>query len=121
MYREQIAGAEASPSGKAAPDKILIVIPCLNEHAHIVHLLATVCNETAAFDRLIVVADGGSTDGTLSLVAAVAAREPCIRQISNPKRIQSAGINLAVRCFGEGRRWLIRLDAHATYPRGYVR
>jgi succinoglycan biosynthesis protein ExoA len=27
---------------------------------------------------------------------------------------------LAVRAFGEGRQWLVRLDAHAQYPAGYV-
>jgi succinoglycan biosynthesis protein ExoA len=29
-------------------------------------------------------------------------------------------VNLAARSFGEGRRWLLRIDAHAAYPQGYV-
>jgi succinoglycan biosynthesis protein ExoA len=29
-------------------------------------------------------------------------------------------VNLAVRAFGEDRRWLVRLDAHAAYPKRYI-
>lgn len=121
MYCEQFAGApERNLDNAAEADKILIVIPCLNERAHIASLLAQLCDDTRDLDRLIVVADGGSTDGTKSIVAAMAARESCVKVISNSRRLQSAGINLATRSFGEGRRWLVRIDAHAIYPGGYV-
>lgn len=125
MYREQFVGAsEPAANGADADeiraDKILIVIPCLNERDHIAPLLKQLSEDTQALDRLIVVADGGSTDGTPSIVAGIASQEPCIQVIANPRRLQSAGINLAVRTFGHRRRWLIRLDAHATYPRGFV-
>jgi succinoglycan biosynthesis protein ExoA len=39
----------------------------------------------------------------------------------NPKRVQSAGINLAVEEFGKGAEFLIRIDAHAEYPPDYCR
>jgi succinoglycan biosynthesis protein ExoA len=126
MYREQFVGAsERAVSGDGGDDenrtdKVLIVIPCLNECDHIAPLLKQISDETRALDRLIVVADGGSTDGTPSIVAGIATQEPSIRLIENPRRLQSAGVNLAVRGFGNGRRWLVRLDAHATYPRDFV-
>ena len=122
MYREQIQAGLSNESG-AAPrsDSVLIVIPCLNEREHIARLLARVREDTAALDRLIVVADGGSTDGTGPILAEIAARDPAVKTISNPKRVQSAGVNLAVRAFGGARQWLVRLDAHACYPAGYVR
>jgi len=41
--------------------------------------------------------------------------------LDNPDRIQSAGINLAVARYGEGRDWLVRVDAHCGYPSGYLR
>lgn len=122
MYREQFTvGSEPKPAAAVSADKILVVIPCLNESAHIEKLLAQLCADTAELDRLIVVADGGSTDGTLSVLAAVAARESCVKVIANPKRIQSAGVNLAVRAFGDDRQWLARIDAHAGYPAGYIK
>ena len=122
MYREQIAGAgDKGAAGALSSGRVLIVVPCLNERAHIEKLVTAMCEDTADLDRIIVVADGGSTDGTLSVLAELITREPCIRVIDNPRRIQSAGINLSVRAFGEGCDWLVRLDAHACYPAGYVK
>jgi len=120
MYREQIAAAATNDNGSVALDKVLIVVPCLNERDHIEKLLADVQSDTATLDRLIVVADGGSSDGTPEILAEIAARDATVKVIFNPKRIQSAGVNLAVRAFGEGRQWLVRLDAHARYPAGYI-
>jgi succinoglycan biosynthesis protein ExoA len=102
-------------------DKVLIVIPCLNERKHIATLIADIQEDTAELDHLIVVADGGSTDGTQDILKAIAERDTRVKVICNPKRIQSAGVNLAVRAFGEGRRWLVRIDAHAQYPANYIR
>jgi succinoglycan biosynthesis protein ExoA len=122
MYREQIAvGSKYDEAPGPIPKSILIVIPCLNEREHIAQLLAHVRSDTGALDRLIVVVDGGSQDGTQTIVAEIAKHDPSIKLMFNPKRIQSAGVNLAVRTFGEGRQWLVRLDAHACYPAGYIR
>ncbi|HEY3916645.1 MAG TPA: glycosyltransferase family 2 protein [Stellaceae bacterium] len=121
MYREQFTGGpEAEADVAASSDKVLIVVPCLNERAHIGELIAQLCADTAQLDRQNVVVDGGSTDGTQSLLAEIAAREVVVTVIANPKKFQSAGVNLAVRAFGDGRRWLARIDAHASYPAGYV-
>lgn len=119
MYCEKIA-AGSNSEAITEPDKVLIVIPCLNERGHIEKLLADVRVDTTELDRLIVVADGGSTDGTADILAEITARDPSVKVMFNPKRIQSAGVNLAVRAFGEGRQWLVRLDAHAQYPAGYI-
>jgi succinoglycan biosynthesis protein ExoA len=122
MYREKI-DARSNSAIAAAPSfgKALIVIPCLNERNHIAEVVAQVREDTAELDSLLVVADGGSTDGTADVLAEIAARDPKIKIVFNPKRVQSAGVNLAVRAFGEGRQWLVRLDAHAHYPAGYVK
>ena len=122
MYREQIdVGLSSENATAPSSDKTLIVIPCLNEREHIAQLVARVLKDTAGLDALLVVADGGSTDGTTHILAEITARDPNIKIVFNPKQIQSAGVNLAVRAFGEGRRWLVRLDAHAHYPAGYVK
>jgi len=53
-------------------------------------------------------------------VAEIAARDPRVRLMPNPGRLQSAGVNLAARTLDEGRPWLVRIDAHADYPANYV-
>ena len=99
---------------------MLVVIPCLNESAHIHGLLASLLADAEGLDLIIVVSDGGSTDGTREIVARFAGEEPRVRFLDNPKRIQSAGINLAVREFGKDRYWLVRIDAHAEYPKAFI-
>ncbi|MEP6867987.1 MAG: glycosyltransferase family 2 protein, partial [Novosphingobium sp.] len=72
-------------------------------------------------EALVVVADGGSSDASRSIVESMARENPRLVLLDNPARIQSAGINLAVAHYGQGCKWLLRLDAHCDYPHGYVR
>ncbi len=97
----------------------LIVIPCLNEERMLPGLLADLVAEGAC--GRIVVADGGSSDRSREIVLALAAQHPNIVLLDNPARLQSAGVNLAARRFGALCEWLVRIDAHCCYPRGYVR
>lgn len=100
--------------------RALAIIPCLNEAAHIHGLIARLLDDPDWIDPLIVVADGGSTDGTREIVSSISRRDARVLLLANPGKIQSAGVNLAARTRGEGRRWMVRVDAHASYPRGYV-
>jgi succinoglycan biosynthesis protein ExoA len=97
----------------------LVVIPCLNEERHLPGLLAYLLDDVPD-GTLIAVIDGGSTDGTLACAEAFAASHKTVRVLHNERRIQSAAVNLAVATLGGGRRWVIRIDAHLTYPPGYV-
>jgi len=103
---------------------VLIVIPCLNEEMHLPRLLAQLLDDNP--DASIVVADGGSTDGSRRIVAELAARCPRLSLMANPARLQSAGVNRAARHFAaasDGKpppRWMVRIDAHCDYPAGYV-
>ena len=110
-----------TPSATQSPSsRPLLVVPCLNEAAHLEGLLDQLLADVAGRDALVVVADGGSTDGSLEIVQAYAARDARVRLTPNPARIQSAGVNRAARLHAAGRRWMIRIDAHADYPSGYV-
>lgn len=102
--------------------KCLIVIPCLNEEGHIGPLLDEFVRQAEALgDVRIVVADGGSTDRSRAVVEEKAARCGHIALLHNPQRIQSAGINAAVKAHGDGVDYLIRIDAHGSYPADYCR
>ena len=97
---------------------VLVVIPCLNEEAHIEALLKQLLEDLVV--GLIVVADGGSTDGTLGILDSYADKTDRIHIIHNPAKIQSAGINQAVAEFGNGYDVLLRVDAHCLYPDNYA-
>lgn len=99
--------------------RVLIVIPALNEAAHIGGVLDFAVGFAERANGLVVVADGGSTDGTREIVRARAADHRRIRLLDNPARLQAAGVNLAVARFGNGAEWLLRLDAHSAYPADY--
>jgi succinoglycan biosynthesis protein ExoA len=100
--------------------RALIVIPCLNEAALIGKVIDRILEDEALVDPLVLVADGGSTDGCREIVAEIAAHDPRVRLMPNPGRLQSAAMNLAARTAGDGRPWLVRIDAHAEYPKNYV-
>ncbi|TIV28356.1 MAG: glycosyltransferase family 2 protein [Mesorhizobium sp.] len=102
-----------------ANPSILIVIPCLNEAAHIGGLLDRLRPAAARLGGRIVAADGGSSDGTQAIVEKIVAKDPRVILLANPKRLQSAAINLAVATLGEGADYLIRIDAHGGYPDDY--
>lgn len=99
--------------------KALIIIPCLNEEEHIHKLLNKLIEDTEDIDAKIVVADGGSTDKTVSLIKTLQQEHENIILLNNPKRIQSAAINLAVQTCGEDYDYFIRMDAHGEYPQGF--
>lgn len=97
---------------------VLVVIPCLNERANLPRLLDRLIADTGGAD--IVVADGGSTDGSQEIVADYRRHFRNIHLLANLRRVQSAGINLAVTAMGRDKRWLLRIDAHCDYPPGYM-
>lgn len=97
---------------------VLIVIPCLNEERMLPQLLAWLQATNA--EACVVVADGGSSDSSRAIVTSAMSTWLNLHLLDNPQRIQSSGVNLAVERFGEGRRWLVRIDAHAQYPHDYI-
>lgn len=111
------------PSAGLRPDDVLVAIPTLNEAAHIEACLESLIGEDPFMaDVRVVVADGGSRDGTVEIVKHLAARHPRLGWIDNPARLQAAAINAVVAAEAEPRhRFLVRCDAHAAYPPGYVR
>ena len=100
---------------------VLIVIPALNEQMHIRDVIYSLQSDLDCADALIVLADGGSTDATVSIVQQIGSVDR--RVVALPTREPlgiSASMNRAVERFGAGYRWLVRIDAHAEYPPNYA-
>lgn len=97
----------------------LIVTPCLNEASHIEALIEKLRPSLTPLNARVVIADGGSTDGTREIARRLATEDPRVLFLDNPKRIQSAAVNRAVAELGAGSDYLIRIDAHGTYPDDY--
>lgn len=107
--------------GREPIRKVLVVVPTLNEARGIETVVDALSrNWPAELDVTLAVADGGSTDGTVQLVQSMQKTRPWLRLLNNPRRIQSAAVNLAVKTFGQDVQVLVRCDAHAVYPPDFV-
>ncbi|WP_260008619.1 glycosyltransferase family 2 protein [Leisingera sp. M527] len=105
------------------PENVLVVVPALNEAAAIEACIASLRAGDGFMEHVrIVIADGGSSDGTQDIVAGLAAADPMLQLVHNPDRLQSAGVNRAVDSAARPEHTiLVRCDAHSVYPPGYVR
>jgi GT2 family glycosyltransferase len=76
---------------------ISVVVPVRNEAAHLGATLAQLLAQDYPRGRYeVLVADGGSTDGTTALVRALMPRHANLRLLDNPGRLSSAGRNRAI-------------------------
>jgi succinoglycan biosynthesis protein ExoA len=100
---------------------ISVLIPTLNEERYIAKCLDSLLSGGYPKDRMeFVVADGGSMDKTREIVSAIGAREPKVRWIPNPLVHQAGGVNAAAAAAAAESKYLIRVDAHALYPSGFL-
>ena len=100
--------------------KVSIIIPTYNEEGRIRECLESLRDEYVAQNAEIIVADGGSTDDTKKIVGDFKKDYPRveIRQINNPLKHQSFGLNAGIKA-ARGK-IIVRIDAHARYPKNYV-
>jgi cellulose synthase/poly-beta-1,6-N-acetylglucosamine synthase-like glycosyltransferase len=106
--------------GVADAPFVTVAVPCLDEAGYIEACIEALLAQDYPGDRFeILVADGGSRDGTRAILDALAAREPRVRVIDNPARIQSAGLN-AMLAVARGEIF-VRADVHSDYERDYLR
>ncbi len=82
----------------AALPFVSVIVPVRNEGAFIASTLDQLLAQDYPTDCFeVLVADGGSTDETRSIVAALANQNDNLRLLDNPGRWSSAGRNVAVR------------------------
>jgi GT2 family glycosyltransferase len=99
---------------------VTVAVPCLDERDHIERCLSDLRGQDYPRDRMeIVIADGGSADGTLEILRTHAAADPRVHVIDNPDRLQAAGLNAVLRVSrGDV---IVRADVHCEYAPDYVR
>ncbi len=102
--------------------RAIVVIPTLDEAAHIGATLDALGKDRQADACEFWVVDGGSEDGTREIVAARAEAGANIRLVHNPGRTQANAVNLAAQRMRAGNvaPYLIRADAHAAYPEHWI-
>jgi len=98
---------------------VSVVIPALDEEAHIRDCLDSVLAQDYPAELIeVIVADGGSSDRTREVVSEYTRLDPRFRLIDNPRRNQAAGLNLAIG-ISHGK-VVARLDAHAAWYPGHL-
>ena len=107
---------------QVTPSTVLAVIPTLNEARHIEACIRSLMKGDEALRGItLVVADGGSEDGTRDIVRRMQNEFPNLHLLANPRKLQSAALNLAASTLAsEGTDILIRCDAHAIYPENFI-
>jgi succinoglycan biosynthesis protein ExoA len=98
--------------------RILVVVPTLDEERFIEPCLRSLLVGSEGIE--IVVMDGGSRDNTVAVVERLAEHHENLRIAPNPGGRQASAVNLAARAANASRDILIRCDAHAVYPPGFL-
>lgn len=101
--------------------KASIIVPCYNERGTIHLLLDAIRSQTYPLTSMeVIIADGGSTDGTVAAISNWQNENPMltIKVVPNPQRSIPAALNRAIgAATGE---IIIRLDAHSKPHTSYV-
>ncbi len=99
---------------------VTVIMPVFNAAATIDRALGAVLAQDYPPDRLeVLVVDGGSADGTLDRVRAIAGDDPRVRVLHNPARQQAHGLNLGIAAARGA--IIVRVDGHAIVAPDYVR
>jgi succinoglycan biosynthesis protein ExoA len=100
--------------------RISVVIPMLNEAANVERVVRDLAAQDFSGELEILVADGGSTDGSVARLRNAAERAGLdLTVLDNPERLVAHGLNRCIeRATGD---LIVRLDCKAHYPPDYLR
>lgn len=100
---------------------ISVLVPCYNEATYIETCIRSLIGDgqLSSDEAEVIVLDGGSSDATVRIVSSLVSEFANLTLVHNPNRSAAAAMNLGLsRARGE---IIVRIDAHALYPRNYVR
>jgi len=114
MSEESVVIERDASVGAATPPTVSIILPVLNEAPQLERCFRAIAAQSYPAICEVVVADGGSTDETRSMVSAFAN----VVLVDNPRRIRPAGLNAAIAAAqGEV---VVRVDARTALAPDYV-
>lgn len=98
---------------------VSVVIPCRNEERFITACLDSVAATDYPRDQLeVLVVDGVSEDRTREIAEEYRRWHPCVRVLSNPRKITPAALNIGITAArGDV---IIRMDAHSEFPTNFI-
>lgn len=111
--------SEAAGATNGAPAVLVsVLVPVLNEAGNIADVVAAMLAQRVDGPIELLLADGGSRDGTRELLIELAARDSRVRFLDNPRGWTPSGLNVCLRhARGE---YVARMDAHTFYPPNYL-
>ena len=102
----------------ATEPSVSVILPVLDEVDLIDDVVADILAQDYHGPLELIVADGGSRDGTKAKLDDWVSREPRVKVIDNPNRRQAFGLNLAAAVASGS--ILVRADGHTRYAPDYV-
>jgi glycosyltransferase involved in cell wall biosynthesis len=112
MYERTIAierETESTPT-------VTVALPVLDEEEHLEAALDSIADQSYPFIMEVLVVDGGSSDRTREIARTYP--RLAVRVLDNPRRIQAAALNVALRqARGEV---FLRVDGHCVLETDYV-
>ena len=112
--------AKTRPVLEPLPENVGVsyVMPVLNEAGHLAEAVRAVLSQEYPGEQELVLALGASTDATDAVAAELAASDPRVRLVANPRNDIPIGLNLAIDASRHP--VVIRVDAHSELPVGYT-
>lgn len=99
--------------------RVSVICPVLNEERHIRQCVDSMFRQTYPHEDMeVIIADGGSTDGTLEILGDLVKKYDGLRVIDNPLRTAASGMNCGISVARGD--IIVRIDAHAIYPDDYI-
>jgi succinoglycan biosynthesis protein ExoA len=103
----------------SASPEISVLIPVLNEAAHIRETVAAMqAQQLRGMTMELLFVDGASDDDTKAILAELARDDPRIRVLDNPAGTTPVALNIALR--NARGRYVARMDAHSFFPPDYL-
>src|SRR4051812_11599200 len=97
---------------------VSVLVPVLNEAKGLREIVAGMRAQRLDGELELLFVDGGSDDGTRDILAELAAGDPRIRVLDNPRRLIAPALNIGLAAArGE---FVARMDAHTHYPPDYL-
>ncbi len=113
------SGASASPPARTSWPPVSVVMPVLDEEAHLAEAVRRIIAQEYPGELEIVLALGPSRDRTDDVARTVAFADPRITLVPNPSGRTPDALNLAIDA--SQHEIVVRVDGHGHLPPDYIR